>query len=263
MGTFGGVDGILEAEQVGHHGAHHSSGEAAAYQERGHQGVAGVDPVAEEVVDERLGKAAYLHIGIHVDVLDEESVGLHHLLDRDHVGMDLAPGEGLDGNVEVVGACARDLEHRCRREAGACVAVILDLDVRVFLLDLADDLAKDRGTADAGHVLKADLVRAVLDQFVHDAHVVIDGVDGGVGYGEGGLGDHAGFLGIFDRKLEVAVVVEAAEGAGDVGALLLLHLEHEFADVCGDGVHADGVEATLEHMCLDAYLVEGGGPLAD
>ena len=84
-----------------------------------------------------------------------------------------------------------------------------------------------------------------------------------MGDGQGGLGDHAAFLGIFDGKLEVAVVVEAAEGTGDVGALLLLDLEHQFAHVRGDRIHPEGVEAALQHVGLDACLVERGRPLAD
>ena len=177
--------------------------------------------------------------------------------------MDLAPGEGFHGDIQVVGAGAGHFQHGGGGEAGAGVSMVLDLDVRIFLLDVVHELAEDVRTADAGHVLEADLIGPVAHDLVHDVHVVGDGMDGGVGDGEGDLGDHPAFLGAQDGTLEVAVVVEAAEGTGDVGALDLLDLEHELADVVRDGVHAQGVEAALEHVRLDAGLVEGGRPGPD
>ena len=236
--------------------------QAAAHQQGGHLGVGRKDPVAQEVVDELLREAADLHVGVHVDVLHQEAVGLHHLLHGNHVRMDLAPGEGFDGAVQVVRAGAGRLQHGSRGEAGAGVAVVLDLDMRVLLLDAGHDLADLRRTADAGHILEADFIGAVFDQLLHHTQVVFHRVDRGVGDGQGSLRNHAGFLGIFDGKLEVAVVVQAAEGAGDVGALCLFHLEHQFADVRRNGVHADGVEAAFQHMGLDARLAEGSRPLA-
>ena len=177
--------------------------------------------------------------------------------------MDLAPGEGLDGHVEVVGAGAGDLQHGGGGEARAAVAVVLHLDLRVALLDAGDDQAELRRTADAGHVLEADLVCAVLHELVHQLEIIFHRVHGGVRDGEGGLGNHAGLLRVFDGKLEVARIVQTAEGAGNVGALRLLDLEHQFAHVRGHGIHTQGVEAALQHMGLDAGLVEGGRPLAD
>ena len=184
----------LNPFEVGHHRAHHSSGQAAAYEQGAHLGVGRVDPVAEEVVDEFLGEAADFHVGVHVDVLHEESVGAHHLLDGYHVGMNLAPCERLHGYVEVVGSCARHLKHGGGGETGAAVAVVLYLDVGVFLLDVPGQLREEGGAADSGHVLETDLVGAVLHEVVNHSEVVLHRVDGGVGDGEGGLGDHPGLF---------------------------------------------------------------------
>ena len=109
-----------------------------------------------------------------------ESVGLQHLADGDHVRMDLAPGKGLHGDIEVVGPGAGDLQHGSRGEARPGMAVVLDLEVGILLLDVTDQFAEDARPADAGHVLEADLVGAVLDDPVHDAHVVGNRMDGGV-----------------------------------------------------------------------------------
>ena len=99
-------------------------------------------------------------------------------------------------------------------------------------------------------------------------------MDGGVGDAEGHLRDHAALLGEDDRILEVAVVVEAAERAGDIGALFCLYLIHEAPDIplfClyliheapdipRDWIHTEGVKASFEHVCLYADFVEGCGP---
>ena len=177
--------------------------------------------------------------------------------------MHLAPTEGFDGDIEVIGTGTGDFQHAGRGESWAAVAVVLNLDVGILLLDFAYQLGQQVRPADARHILEADLVGSVLHHMVHDVHVVGDGVHGGEGDGEGSLRDHLPLLGVFHRELEVAVVVEAAERTGDVHALGLLYLVHEFAHVCRNGVHAKGVERTLEHVGLDAGLVEGGRPRPD
>ena len=74
------------------------------------------------------------------------------------------------------------------------------------------------------------------------------------------LGYHAAFLGQYYRVFQVAVVIEAAERAGDIGALFGLHLIHKGPDISWYGIHAEGVEASLKHVRLDADLVERCGP---
>ena len=50
-----------------------------------------VDPVAQEFVDELLCQCPHLHIRIHIQVLDLESVGFEHFSDSYDVWMDLSP----------------------------------------------------------------------------------------------------------------------------------------------------------------------------
>ena len=119
MGTLGGVDRPLEALEVGHHGPHHPARKAAADEQRGPLRIRRIDPVAEEIVYELLSQPPDLHICVHIDVLDQEAVRAEHLPDGDYVRMDLAPGKGLDGDVQVVGTGARDLQHGRGSEAGA------------------------------------------------------------------------------------------------------------------------------------------------
>ena len=174
----GHVDGVVDAFEVAHHAAHHAAGQSAAHQHGGADAVGGVDVEAEEVVEEGLGEGAGFHVGAHVDVLDQEAVFFEHGLHGDDAGMDHAPGEGFHGGVDDIGAGAGYFEHGGHGEAGTGVAVVLDDDVGVFLLNLVDEFAQHGGTADAGHVFQGNLVGAELDELVDDAHVVFDGVDG-------------------------------------------------------------------------------------
>ena len=98
---------------------------------------------------------------------------------------------------------------------------------------------------------------------VDHAHIILHGVHRRISDGEGCLGDHPGLLGVFHAELEVAMVVQAAEGTGDVGTLGLLDLEHQFAHICGNRIHTQGIEPAFQHMCLDPGLMEGCSPLAD
>ena len=56
------------------------------------------------------------------------------------------------------------------------------------------------------------------------------------------------------------MVVEAAERAGDIGALFCLYLIHEAPDIPRNGIHTEGVETSFEHVCLYADFVERCGP---
>ena len=176
--------------------------------------------------------------------------------------MHLSPGKRLHRYVQVVGAGTGHFQHGSGREAGAGMAVVLHLDMGIFLFDIPNQFTQEGWTADAGHVFEADLVGAVFHHFVHDAHVVFHRVDGGVGDGQGYLGNHAAFLGPFHRAAEVARIVEAAEGTGDIGSLFFLDHEHQVAHVLRNGIHAQGVQTAFQHVGLDAGFVEGGRPAA-
>ena len=76
------------------------------------------------------------------------------------------------------------------------------------------------------------------------------------GDAERALGGHAGFLGPLDGGNDVAHIVQSVEDAGDIGALGMFHLIHKCAHVIGHGIHAEGVQSAVEHVGLDAHLVE-------
>ena len=59
------------------------------------------------------------------------------------------------------------------------------------------------------------------------------------------------------------MVVQSAERAGDVSALLFLDFEHQVADIPWHRVHPESVKASLQHVGLNPGLMEWCCPLAD
>ena len=134
--------------------------------------------------------------------------------------------------------------------------------MRVFLLDGLHQLAKFRGATDTGHILQSDLLGTVLHIFIDHREVVLQRVYGRVRDAERGLRDESELVGVFDGEFQIAVVVEAAEGAHHIDALGLLDLEHQPAHVGGYGVHAQPVEGAFQHLALDAGSPQWLRPLA-
>ena len=259
----GVVDDAMDAGEVGHHGAHHAARQSASEEEGGHVFVARVDEVAEPVVDELLGEGACAHVGVHIYFFHLEALVLQHRLHGDDVGMHLAPAQGLDGGIDDVGTVVADFQDAGHGEARAAVAVVLDDDVGVLGLDGLGEGAQKCGLSDAGHVLETDFLRSGSDDLIGNLGVVLHGVYGGGGDAEGGLRRHACGLGPLHGGDDIADIIESAEDTGDVHALSVLHLILQFAHIVGHGVHAQCVEAAVEHVGLDAYLVEGLAESAD
>ena len=111
--------------------------------------------------------------------------------------------------------------------------------------------------ADTGHILQTDLLSTGSYHLVGNLRVVLYSVDRRCRDTERGLRRHAGSLGPLDRRYDVTRVVQSAEDAGDVDTLGVLHLIHQLAHVVGHGVHTQGVQTAVEHVGLDAHLVEG------
>ena len=250
------VDDAHDAAEVRHHRAHHATRQSAAEQERRHVLVARIDEVAEPVVDEFLRERAGFHVGVHVDVGHVESLVSQHRLHADDVGMHLSPRKRLDGRVDDVGAVFADFENRCHRQSGTRVAVILDDDVGIFRLDHLRELAQKCRLTDARHVFQADFLGSGGNHLVGNRHVVVERVDGRCRDAERGLRRHSGLFRPANRGNDVARVVKSVENTRNIHALRVFHLVHQRPDVVGHGIHAQRIQAAVEHVGLDAHLVE-------
>ena len=88
--------------------------------------------------------------------------------------MNLAPGERLHCNIYIVHAGTGNFEHGCRSEARTAMAVILNLDLRIFCLDAAGEFGKEGRTSYACHILETDFIGTILHQVVNNTHIVVD-----------------------------------------------------------------------------------------
>ena len=254
------VDGVVHATEVGHHRPHHAARQTAADEQRAADFVLRVDIEAEEVVDKRLGEPTGFHIGVHVDIGHHETGIFQHGLHGDDIGMHHTPRQGFHSYVDNVGTCFGHFEGGGHRETGAAMAVVLHLDMGMTFLDFSHQASQRGGTSDASHILEGDFVGTVFHQLVHQAHIVFHRVNLGVGDAQGGLGNHTGFLGVFDREFQIAVVVQSAERTHDVHTLCLFDFRHQLTDVGRDAVHTEAVQRAFEHVTLDTGLVELLGP---
>ena len=81
-------------------------------------------------------------------------------------------------------------------------------------------------------------------------------MNGRSGDAERGLWNHAGSLGPLDGGDDIACVVQTAEDAGNIDTLGFLHLIHQLTHVIGYRIHAQCIQASVQHVGLYAHLVE-------
>ena len=71
------------------------------------------------------------------------------------------------------------------------------------------------------------------------------------------LWNHASGLSPLDRGDNITCVVQTTEDTGNIHTLCLLHLVHQLAHIVRNRIHTQGIQATVQHVSLDAHLVEG------
>ena len=251
------VDHRLDGTEVGHHRAHHATRQATAEQKARHVLVGRIDEATQPVVNELLGQTASLHIGIHIDVCHLKALVLQHRLHADDVGMHLTPRQGLYGCVDDVGTVVAHLQDARHRQARARVSVILYHDVGMLGLDVLGQRAQQGGLSYTCHILQTDLLGSGSYHLVGYLRVIFYRMHRRCGDAQRGLGYHACLLGPLDAGNNIARVIQTAEDTGNVHALSLLHLVHQGTHIVGHGVHAQRIQATVQHVSLDTGFIEG------
>ena len=134
--------------------------------------------------------------------------------------------------------------------------MILDDDFRILVLDHLCELAEECRLTDTSHILQTDFLSTCSDELIGNVHVVLQSVNRRVGDAKCALRSHAAFLSPLDARNNITNVVQTVEDTCDVCTLLCLHLVHEGANVVRYGIHTQSVKTTVEHVCLNASLVE-------
>ena len=141
--------------------------------------------------------------------------------------------------------------------------VILYYDVLLVSLDASHNLAQRLGTTYACHILQTYLVSTSFDECLGKVYVILHRVYWRMSNTKRSLCYHASILSVLYRRNHITWVIESAEYTGDVSTLSLLYLVEEFAQVLRTRAHAQSVQRTVQHVCLNASLVERLRPLAN
>ncbi len=242
--------------EVCHKATHHTARKSRTYQERIHQSVSRTDIQTQKVVHELLYHAAHFHVGFHVYLRHAVTGILQHCLHCQEVGMPCSPREWLHTHVDVIASCSTHFEDGCHIEARTGMAMILYRYLGMRGFDACNNLPERVWTTDSCHILYTYLVGTQADKLESHLRVVFHGMDGGVGDAERALRNHPCFFGVADTRRNVAHIVKSAKRAGYVCPLRLLHLIKQLAHICRDRAHTKSVEGTVEHVGLDACLME-------
>ena len=123
-------------------------------------------------------------------------------------------------------------------------------------LDSLSQLTQECRLTDSGHVFEADFLCTCLDKFIGKLRVILQSVYRRGGDTQCSLCSHACFLGPLDRRLDITNVIQTVKDTCDVGALCMFYLVHQGADIVRNGVHAEGIQATIQHVSLDTGLMK-------
>jgi len=152
--------------------------------------------------------------------------------------MYLTPRQRLDGGVDDVGAVLADFQDRSHAQTRTGMAVILNDNLGMLILDHLGELAQEGRLTDTGHILQADFLCTGLYFLICQTAVVFKRMNGRSGDTQCSLWCHTCFLGPFDRRRNVADVVQAIEDTGNIHALSMLDAIHHRTHVVRHRIHA-------------------------
>ena len=170
--------------------------------------------------------------------------------------MHLTPCERFDSCIDDVSTIAANFQDRSHRETRTCVAVVLNDYFGVLFLDHSAELTEHCRLTDTSHVLQTDFGSTSFNKLVCNTSIVFCCVNRRSGDAESCLWSHSTFNGIFNRRNDVAYIIESAEDASNVGALCVLHLIHQSAHVSWNGEHAESIKTAVEHVRFDTDFIK-------
>ena len=139
------------------------------------------------------------------------------------------------------------------------MSVVLDDDVGMLFFDGSYHRTQHGRTSDTGHVLKTDFVSTIFNKYFCQVDIIFGRVNSRVGHTHGGLRGHAGLLGPFDRRNDVARVVQSTENTRDIHPLGMFYLIHQLTHIGRHRIHAQRIQTTVQHVGLYIGIVESLG----
>ena len=141
--------------------------------------------------------------------------------------------------------------------------MVLNRNLRVFLLDVGHDATQCVRATDSGHILDTDLIRTQLDQLIRHLGVILHRMHRRVCDTQRALRDHACLFRVLNRGSDIAHIVQATERTCDVRTLRLLHLIEKATYIVRHRTHTQTVQRTIQHVRLDTRLMERLRPLTN
>ena len=241
-----GVHHLQLGDEVGQHAAGDLVVEALGISGHGD----GIQSAAlEEVGPDALKEVGHLGQGlvVQVNLIAHLTDGVGHGLGG---GLRGAAGEGRNGSIQHVGAGLHSLELGHVGQTGGAVGVDDQGQLRHGVLDGGNQVVGLLGAHQAGHVLDADGLYAHALQVLDHLHVVLQGVHGAGGVGDGTGGVSALLDGLINGHFQVAHVVEGVENTDDIDTVLHGVLDKLTYHIVGIVLIAQDVLAAQQHLQL-------------
>ena len=221
------------------------------------------DVVSEEVIHHLLHLGAYIHVCLHIYLLHLEAGILQHLLYSNDISMSCAPCQLSHTTIDIVAAATCYLKDRSHIETRSGMRVILYDDIFLIVLDTGTYLSQCLWASDASHILETYLVSPGIDKGLCEVDVILYGMYWRMSDAQCCLCYHTSLMSIFYRRNNIAWVVKSAEDTCDISTLRLLNLIEQLSEVFWARTHTQAVQGTVEHVGLDACLMERLCPLAN
>ena len=203
-----------------------------------------------------MGQSSYFHIGLHVDFRHLESCIFQHGLNSDNVRMNHAPGKWFYSNVKNIAAGFCHFEHRGHRETGSGMSMILYNNIRMCCFNGFHNFTQHFRTTDTSHILQADFLSTARNQLFRKIDIIFHRMNRRIGNTHSSLCNHASFLCPFDGRYNVARIVQSTENTGNIHALCFFHFIHQLPYVGRNRIHSQSIETSIQHVCLNARLIE-------
>ena len=119
--------------------------------------------------------------------------------------------------------------------------------------------AQHTGTTDTGHIFQTDFRCTGLYQLIGNIGVIFYRMHRRMSNTKSSLWNHAAFNCVLNRRNYVAYFVQPTKNPCNVHTLGMLYFIHQPTYIRRYGIHTQPIQATIEHMGLDAGLIKRFG----
>ena len=139
------------------------------------------------------------------------------------------------------------------------MAMVLDDNIWVLCLDSSYYLTQHSRATNACHILQANLLRTISNQFFCQINIVFNGMYRRISHTHRSLRCHASLFSPLDRRDNITRVIQTAEDTRNIHALRMLYLIHQLAYIRRNRIHTQCIKSAIQHMGFDTHLIKWFG----